>query len=169
MPLLSLWTVSAVGACLVSNLAMRLLVIAASLLCLTWAEPAFACGIATRILNPTIEQYRKWLDTFDGVVFVGKPLRFENPDQKPVHQLNAELAMWVTYKVERQWKGVTSDEITIFHPAMCGGGFRFGDSVLITAERKDGRLTSSVSSSDFAFDAQRFVTMLGEGSPPPTR
>jgi len=98
---------------------MRLLVIAASLLCLTWAEPVFACGIATKILNPTIEQYRKWLDTYDGVVFVGKPLRFEN----------AELGTWTIYKVKRQWKGVTSNEIRIFVPALCGGGFRFGDSV----------------------------------------
>ena len=156
-------------ACSVSNLVMRVLVTALGLLCIAWTESAFACGIATKVLNPTIEQYREWLDTYDGVVFVAKPRRSENPEQKQVRTLVLEAGFWVTYKVERQWKGVTSDEITIFVPAMCGGGFKFGDSILITAERKDGRLSSSVSSHDFAMDPQRFVRMLGEGSPPSTR
>jgi hypothetical protein len=147
---------------------MRIVLTALVLFCLTGTESVFACGIATTLLNPTLEQYRKWLDTFDGVVFVGRVLRFANPENRPVRTLLFEPGMWTTYKVERQWKGVTSDEITIYVPAICGGGFKFGDSVLITAERKDGRLVSTVTSHDFVMDSQRFVRMLGEGSPPPT-
>ena len=50
---------------------MRVLAIAVGLLCLVWAEPAFACGCIGTPTPPTVEDYRKWLDSFDGVVFRG--------------------------------------------------------------------------------------------------
>ena len=85
----------------VSNLDMRVLVTAIGLLCFAWPESVFACGIATKLLNPTVEEYRQWLETYDGVVFVGKMLRVENPENTLVRTLIGEPGMWVTYKVER--------------------------------------------------------------------
>jgi len=141
---------------------MRLLMIAAGLLCLMWAEPAFACSCASPNERPTASAYRLWLDSYDGVVFRGTPIRSEPMEGQ---------SFLVTFRVERHWKGITASEVVIFIPGLCGGGYPAGATYLVAAERKDGRLSTAVCSSGdyFTRREKEFLSMLGEGSPPPTQ
>jgi len=146
----------------VSNLAMRLLVMATGLLCLTWPLPAFAC---TCDIGPaTTAHYRAWLKGFDGAVFRGTAIE---------STIEAGVGTKVTFKVERHWKGVTSPAVAIqLLPARdnCPVEFRRGGTYLVAARRLGRWFVYSVCLQVLTIQKPAaLLEALGEGSPPPTQ
>ena len=145
---------------------MRLLVIATGLLCLTWAEPAFACTCTTG--NPIAAQYRQFLKGFDGAVFRGTVVESTLEGDSP--RLVGRVQK-VTFKVERHWQGVTSAEVAVYTSAtMCAAEFVPGLTYTVVAEWANGRLSSHLCLQKTAtMNEAAFHEALGEGSPPPTQ
>lgn len=74
----------------------------------------------------------------------------------------------VTIAVDRSWKGVTREEVTVytmFDCCMCGFGFQVGERYLIYARWQEGRgayFVSSCSRSKTADSAESEFTVLGQ-------
>ena len=143
-----------------SNAGMRLVLVVAGLLCLGRADAMSACGC---VEEASVEGYRHAFESFDGAVFRGTALRSERQKRGVTK---------VTFKIERVWKGVTSDEIAVYVTADPGCKHRLpkiGGSYLLHAKHEKGKLTER---SCFYPDVKtplRFLEAVGEGSPPPTQ
>jgi len=135
---------------------MRFLLVAAGLLSLCWAEPAFACSCATGVVDTNT--YRQWLDRFDGAVFRGAVIKTEE---------QAGFSK-VTFRVERYWKGVTASEVVIYTPrqgSMCGVSFLVGQTHTVAAQRDNDRLQTDLCIERFiAQNATRFREAIGAGT-----
>jgi hypothetical protein len=147
---------------------MRFLLALTAAFCLASAEPAFACGCIGVPTPPTVEDYRKRLNSFDGVVFRGTLVESE---------IVPGLGTKVTFRVERHWKGVASPEMSVhtYSGTSCAVGYVLGPSYLIVARREKNGLadaqgvpfTSPCLNEYYLGNEEAFLAALGAGSLPP--
>jgi hypothetical protein len=145
---------------------MRHLLLAATLtlglLSLT-PQDASACSC---LPPPQKIDHRAWLKGFDGAVFEGTLVA----EQRVVGNYGAERKM--TFRVDRQWKGVTSPQIVVSTPvdsAACGIGVAPKVSRLIVASRTPEGFQTGICAYAYVLDQKAFRAAVGEGSPPHKR
>lgn len=139
---------------------MRNLILAATLtlgfLSLSPSD-ALACSCVPPPRNP---DHRAWLKEFDGAVFEGTLVR----------EGSSQGLRALTFRVDRQWKGVTSPEVvvhTMASAAACGIGVPPKASQLIVAARTPIGLQTAICLYAYVLDEKAFRAAVGEGAPPP--
>jgi hypothetical protein len=109
------------------------------------------------------EDYRRWLKTYDGVVFSGRVTSVEESDA---------FTRTVRFEVERQWKGVTERQVVVLTPldgAACGLGFQPKRVYVVAARRTGSELMANLCDALVVNEEKAFRAALGDGSPVPTR
>jgi hypothetical protein len=135
-------------------------------------DVASACSCADT--GPKTEaDYKRWLQTYSGVVFHGEVVRVEpGPNMVTAPDLPPLATRKVTFTVERQWKGVRGREVVVTTPVndgLCGVDFQKGRRYLVGVEMQGGTLHATLCSSGWMHtqDEEAFTAALGQGSPPP--
>jgi hypothetical protein len=138
--------------------------------------PGVAAACSCADTGPKSEaDYKRWLQTYPGVVFHGQVVGVERgPDLVTAPDLPPVPTRKVTFVAERQWKGVRTREIILTTPAddgLCGVNFERGARYLVAVEMQGKTLHATLCSSGWMHtqDEQAFQAALGEGAPVPTR
>jgi hypothetical protein len=132
-------------------------------------SPALACTCVD--LRPfTTQDYRKWFDGL-GAAFQGRVLSMERIEaDSPFGPNGTTGPHWrVSFRVDRQWKGVTSSEITVYTALLgdsCGVRFVADRSYLVAAHQTASGLHALLCDEFYLEDELAFRKALGEGSLP---
>jgi hypothetical protein len=135
-------------------------------------DVASACSCADT--GPkTAADYKRWLQTYPGVVFHGQVVRVEpGPSLVAARDLPPLQTRKVTFTVERQWKGVRTREVVVTTPVddgLCGVDFQKDSRYLVGVEMQGGTFHATLCSSGWLHtqDEEAFRAAVGQGSPVP--
>ena len=123
--------------------------------------------------------YQEWFQQRT-VVFRGTVIADESFDRRYTGARTTFHLRKVTFRIDRQWKGVEGSTITVVtnaDGAMCGVYFRQGSQHLVAADRQPvsgadltpsetAELAADSCTSSWLRDQKAFLAAFGEGQPP---
>jgi hypothetical protein len=109
--------------------------------------------------------YKKWLEEFDGAVFVGQVVKIES--------IKSSYQLKVTFEVETYWKGVETTKSIIYTArdgAACGVTYVEGKKYFVVANASKGELHTDLCSwLLYSKNEKAYLKGLGKGKRPRTR
>ncbi|MCM3872684.1 MAG: hypothetical protein ND895_18540 [Pyrinomonadaceae bacterium] len=106
--------------------------------------------------------YKKWLKSLDGSVFVGRVVKIE--------KVEARYEVKVTFEVEKYWKGVETSQAFIYTAmdgAACGVHYVEGKNYFVVAQRSEGKFYTDLCSwLGYNKNEKAYLKGLGKGKSP---
>ena len=135
-----------------------------------------ACSCSELKLKTSKKAIQKWFGSFNGAVFVGVVESVEpvaNPSDGrscdsslPRLSFDTEPATKVVFRIERYWKGVDGESITIYPGIGCCGcraHFEVGKRYFVTAAVAKDHLETQSCTAEGPNEAKPFEKYLGKG------
>ena len=133
------------------------------------AQVALACTCVKSTEVKGNFNYKRWLKEFDGAMFTGRVVKVEKVELEMDAGFFGDFFK-VTFQVDRFWKGIKTDEATIYTGAgCCDCGVRYseGEKYFIIADNIGGNLRTNICTSPEAYsDVEGYIKALGDGRKP---